>query len=597
MPLINLQNISIAFGGPGILDSVSLQIERGERVCLLGVNGTGKSTLLRICAQELIPDNGEVVFESGVRVAFLPQKVPADEPGSIREVVGRGVGNDGADHALGIDRAISQMSLDGAADFNKLSGGQKRRVFLARALANEPELLLLDEPTNHLDIDSIMFLENFLSRFTGTVLFVTHDRSFIMRMATRIVELDRGILRNWNCGYEQYLERKEALLDAEEKQNAHFDKKLAQEEAWIRRGIKARRTRNEGRVRTLLNMREERRRRRERTGDVKMMLQEAEKTGKLVVDARNVTFAYDTQTILSNVTLTIQRGDRIGIMGANGSGKTTLINILLGAILPHEGTVRMGVRPQIAYFDQLRDQLDENKTVWENVCDDGDTVMINGRRRHIIGYLEDFLFAPERAKSPITSLSGGERNRLLLAKLFTKPSNVLVFDEPTNDLDITTLELLEELLLEYSGTILLVSHDRTFLNNVVTCTLAIENDGSVKEYVGGFDQWHAVRQEKARQTKSRAPKEDSSHARRAAVPKKRKLSYKQTRSLEVLPAEIEQMELECEQINADMAKPEVYQKEGEILRLKQRLADLAEALARKYDTWESLEQIAREVAE
>ena len=482
MALLSLRDIRVAFGGPSLLDGASLQIEPGDRICLLGRNGTGKSTLLKVVNGEIAPDEGEIVRQQGVTVALIPQEIPPGLSGTVRDVVSGGSG-------MAAEKAISRLGLSPGADFGTLSGGMQRRVLIARALARESDILLLDEPTNHLDIDGIAWLENFLLREARTLLFVTHDRMFLRKLATRIVELDRGRLRDWACDYDTYLERREADLSAETAQRSRFDKRLAEEETWIRRGVKARGTRNEGRVRALERMREERRARREQVGTVRMETQRAVPSGRLVVEALGVEVGYGDRPVVRDFSTTILRGDRVGVIGPNGSGKTTVLRVLLGELSPRVGTVRLGTRLTVAYSDQLREGLDEEKTVAENLGDGSDTVTVNGRPRHVIGYLQDVLFTPDRARSPVRVLSGGERNRLQLAKLFTKPFNLLVLDEPTNDLDIETLDLLEDLLLEYAGTLLLVSHDRAFLNNVVTSTLVIAGDGTVAEYVGGYDDW------------------------------------------------------------------------------------------------------------
>src|SRR4051812_18409571 len=495
MALLSLRGVSLAFGGPKLLDRVDLQIERGERVCLLGRNGEGKSTLLRLIQGVISPDEGEVIRRQGIRIARLTQEVPEGQGGSVAEEVAEGLEVAGhtsrADYR--VDAVISRMGLDGDSRFSDLSSGMKRRVLLAKTLVHDPDILLLDEPTNHLDIEAIRWLEDTLLRQGGTLIFVTHDRVFLGRLATRIVELDRGHLYDWACDYPTFLKRKEDLLASEERQNALFDKKLAQEETWIRKGIEARRTRNEGRVRALKAMREARTQRRERQGTARLQVQEAERSGSLVIEAKGVEFGYGDRSVVKDVTTAIMRGDKVGIIGPNGAGKTTLLRLLLGQLPPRSGTIRLGTNLELAYFDQLKATLDDDKTVQQNISD-YDTIPINGQSRHVLGYLQDFLFPPDRSRSLVRFLSGGERSRLLLAKLFTRPSNILVLDEPTNDLDIETLELLESLLVDYQGTVLLVSHDRAFLNDVVTSTLAIEDDGRVKEYDGGYDDYVRQRQ-------------------------------------------------------------------------------------------------------
>ncbi len=597
MALLSLRDVSLAFGGPKLLDGVNWQIERGDRVCLLGRNGEGKSTLLKLIEGGLKPDEGEVIRQQGLQIARLPQEVPEGRGGSVAEEVAAGLGEEVTGPDYRVDAVLSRMSLDGSAVFSALSSGMKRRVLLARSIVGEPDILLLDEPTNHLDIESIRWLEETLMRYGGTLVFVTHDRAFLSRLATRIAELDRGRLDDWACDYPTFVERKEQLLAAEERQAALFDKKLAQEEVWIRKGIQARRTRNEGRVRALKAMREERRKRRERQGTARLQAQEADRSGQLVIEAKGAGFGYSTgdgegRTVLRDLTTTIMRGDKIGIIGPNGSGKTTLLRLLLGELAPGEGTIRHGTNLNVAYFDQLKTTLDEEKTVQQNVSE-YDTIAIGDQRRHIIGYLQDFLFPPERSRTLVKFLSGGERSRLLLAKLFTKPSNVLVLDEPTNDLDIETLELLESLLVDYQGTVLLVSHDRAFLNDVVTSTLAIEADGQVKEYDGGYDDY-------LRQRKSEAPIEVKSAAAPEAPPsakqaadRPRKLSNKEQRELQELPARIESLELARAGLHDAMAEPDFYRKDGAaIAEAKSRLETLESELAAAYERWEALEGMA-----
>jgi ATP-binding cassette subfamily F protein uup len=592
----------------------------------MGRNGSGKSTLMKLISGELAPEGGEISRQQGLRVALVSQEVPEGITGTLFDVVAGGMGNAAellaeyhhVSHLLSngggeedlkrleslqkelevtggwslhqeVERILGRLSLDPDAEFSTLSGGTKRRALLARALVSNPDILLLDEPTNHLDIDTIVWLEEFLLKNVRTVLFVTHDRAFARRLANRIAELDRGHLYAFSCGYDAFTERREALLEAEITRQALFDKKLAQEEAWIRQGIKARRTRNEGRVRELKKLREERRQRRERLGSVKMQLQEAERSGALVVEAEGVTFGYDGQTIINDLTTIITRGDRVGIIGPNGSGKTTLLRLLLGELAPQQGELKLGTRREVLYFDQMREQLDPDKTVQENVGEGNDTLIINGKPRHIIGYLQDFLFSPERARSPVRILSGGERNRLLLAKLFTKPSNLLVMDEPTNDLDAETLDLLEDLLMEYAGTLLLVSHDREFLNNVVTGTLAVSGNGEVREYVGGYDDW--LRQAAAEAPAAPAMNIPAQPARPVPQAERpRKLTFKEARELEVLPEQIAALEEEQERLHETLADPEFYRNAGtDVAKLTARLEELERELAGDYRRWEELE--------
>ncbi|QTA81750.1 putative ABC transporter, ATP-binding protein [Desulfonema limicola] len=600
MALLSIRNITIGFGGSLLLDNVNLQVHQGERICLLGRNGTGKSTLIKLINGDIEPDSGEISFLQSTSSALLTQEVPQELKGKVFEIVSQGIKN--TDNSPGYEEwqirqkaesILSRMELDPDPLFENLSAGLKRRVLLARALVNEPDILLLDEPTNHLDIDSIGWLEDFLIRYVKTLVFVTHDRMFLKKLATRILELDRGKLGSWDCDYQTFLDRREAELEAENNQNHQFDKKLAKEEEWIRKGVKARRTRNEGRVRELQKMREQRRERRSQVGSVKMLAQEARRTGKLVMEASNISFFYNGLPVIKDFSTTIMRGDRVGIIGPNGSGKTTLLNLLLGHISPAQGEIRHGTHLEAAYFDQLRLQLDENKTVQENVGDGNDNVIINNKPRHIIGYLQDFLFSPERSRSPVSILSGGERNRLLLAKLFTKPSNVLVLDEPTNDLDAETLELLEELLMVYQGTVLLVSHDREFLNNVVTGTLAFESNGVINEYVGGYDDWLKYRKEDDFKTGKKVKQaEKKEKLPKPGKDKPRKLSFKENRELEALPKLIEDIEKKQAQIHEAMSDPGFYQKSGqEIADAKNSLERIEQELAKAYERWEYLESL------
>ena len=488
-----------------------------------------------------------------------------------------------------VEAVITRMALQPDADVATLSAGMKRRVLLAKALVRNPDILLLDEPTNHLDIDAIAWLEEFLLRYTGTFLFVTHDREFLRRLATRIIELDRGRLTSWSCSYETYLKRKEAALDAETQQHAEFDKKLAKEEVWIRTGIKARRTRNEGRVRSLEKLRDIRRARRDQLGEARMEIQEAEASGRMVIEAKNIVFSYGRHPIVSDLSTFIMRGDRIGLIGPNGSGKTTLLRLLLGELQPQAGTIRHGTNLEVNYFDQLHAQLDNDLSVRDNVSGGAESVLINGKKKHIIGYLEDFLFTPEQAAEPVARLSGGERNRLLLARLFTKPSNVLVMDEPTNDLDLETLELLESLLDEYPGTLLLVSHDREFLNNVVTSTLVLEGEGKVKEYAGGYDDWLRQRQPPPPDAEPVA-----AEAKPSRTPKQRprRLTYQEQRKLEALPEQIVILETKLNELHRTMADPAFYRREpAEIVKAKTQLQSLEKEIAEAYQRWEELEKL------
>jgi ABC transport system ATP-binding/permease protein len=601
MALLSLQEVSVRFGGPFILDRVSLQIERGERACLLGRNGAGKSTLLKLINGELIPDSGDVVRQKGLRTAYLSQEIPGDLHGTVFDIVLDGLRDpdrskpqDVIDHDWEkhhqVEKAISLVQLDADSEFQTLSSGLKRRVLLARGLVRQPEILLLDEPTNHLDIASIDWLEGFLLRYKGTIFFVTHDRMFLKRIANRIIELDRGKLFDWACDYQSFLLRKQALLDAEEKQRAVFDKKLAQEEIWLRQGVKARRTRNEGRVRALEKMRAVRRERRMVTGTVRMTTHETERSGAKIIQVKNLGYGYDDTFVVKDFSTTIMRGDKVGIIGPNGSGKTTLIRLLLGELSPRKGTVHHGTNLQISYFDQLRAQLEENKSVYDNVGEGNDFITLNGKQRHVMGYLQDFLFSPDRARISASVLSGGERNRLLLARLFTRPSNVLVMDEPTNDLDIETLELLEELLVDYNGTLLLVSHDRAFLNNVVTSTIVFEGEGEVNEYVGGYDDW--LRQKKQVEKVSNGRTDGKPELTGRVCERPRKLSYKEKRDLAALPGRVEALEAEQDRLHQTMSDPLFYQiHKDEIVSIKAQLSTVDTELVATYQLWETLEKL------
>lgn len=598
MALITITDISIRFRGPNLFEGVSCQIDEGQRIGLLGRNGAGKTTFMRMICGDLEPDTGQIVRHENATVSLLPQDVPKELGGTIRDVVAKGISPEPfdtsnrweADHA--VDRILSQMELDAEAKFDSLSSGMKRRVLLAQCLVNSPKVLVLDEPTNHLDVDTIEWLEQFLQRWPGTILFVTHDRMFLQRIANRILEIDQGQLFDWSCDYETFLTRKESELAAQEKQDALFDKKLAEEEAWIRQGIKARRTRNEGRVKALKEMRRIRSERRDRPGKVQLDIQQGQRSGNLIAEVKKISFAYDAQPIVRDFSTLIMRGDKIGIIGRNGAGKTTLLRLMLGELQAQDGSVRLGTNLQIAYFDQMRAQLNESATVQENVSDGYDTININGSSRHVIGYLQDFLFSPERARTEVRFLSGGERNRILLAKLFAKPANVLVMDEPTNDLDAETLELLEERLIDFQGTLLLVSHDRAFLNNVVTSTIVFEG-ASVHEYVGGYDDWQ--RQKQVLEEKQKPPQPNKAKQKPAASdsPSKRRLSFKEKKELEQLPQVIEKLELEQQEIHNDMASENFYKQSGDIIAQAQdRLSKIEAELSECYARWEELESIS-----
>ncbi|MDA0733446.1 MAG: ATP-binding cassette domain-containing protein [Chloroflexi bacterium] len=622
-----MQGISLSFIGVLLFDGVNLTIERGEKVGLVGRNGSGKSTLLRLIEGSVKPDSGVISVQKGVHFAYLSQEVPNDLPGTVFDVVASGSREyldlialnpppsarlldegapplqeelDGIYQNLDmegvwykreqISKSLSQLGVDAGHTFNSLSAGLKRQVLLKRALVSEPDILLLDEPTNHMDIDSIRELELMMVRFTGALIFVTHDRMFLQRIATRIVEIDRGRLFDQTCDYETFLVRRNADHEAEETKNALFDRKLQQEEHWVRGGIKARRTRNEGRVRELEGMREIRSSRRDRPGKVKMEAQEAERSGTLVAKADDIGFNYGDTQVISSFSTTILKGDRIGILGPNGSGKTTLLRLLLGMLSPVTGTIRLGTNLQISYSDQLLEQLDENKTAIENVCEGNDTVTVNGKTRHIIGYLRDFLFSSDQARSLVSVFSGGERKRLMLARLFTQPSNLLVLDEPTNDLDIETLDLLEDLLINYTGTILLVSHDRTFINNIVTSTVVFEGGSVVKEYVGGYDDWLRQRPQEAKPIRASAIKQSASLAQ---APRARlKFGFSQQKELDALPQTIESHEKEQQELFQPMGDPEHYKKDrADIVATNDRLDELKRLLAEAYARWEELEQL------
>ncbi len=602
MALLNLQNISLHLGSKAVLDGIDIQIHEGEKISLLGCNGAGKSTVMKLINGDIECDSGKIIREKGLKTSLLPQGVPSDINGTVYHVLAGGIHlqHDDNIHMDGmeeqkarrqIDRIISLLSLDTDLLFENLSAGMKRRVLLGRALVCDPDVLLLDEPTNHLDIDTIRWLEDFLLRYTKTVFFVTHDRSFMKKLANRIIELDRGKLFDWKCDYTTFLQRKEAWLEAEETRNALFDKKLSREEAWIRQGIKARRTRNEGRVRALKKMREERSQRRELAGAVRMEIQKSESSGKIVIDAGNISFGYTEDVIIRDFSTMIERGDRIAIIGPNGCGKSTLIKLLLGELPPLSGFIKTGARIETAYFDQMRDRFDVNRTVRENVTDGNEIIDFNGRSRHVIGYLQDFLFPPAMADVKVEVLSGGEKNRLLLAKLFTRPFNFLVMDEPTNDLDIETIELLEEILMDYKGTLLLVSHDRSFIENVATCVFAFEGDGVVREYAGGYEDW----QRKTEEEKKRfVPKEPAAVPAepRGSKPVKKKLSFRENALLESIPALIEEKENRKKEIISLLSDPALYRDNGaKVAEIREELAAVEHELESLFVRWEELESL------
>ena len=625
MAIISYRNLTVSFGGPLLLDDVGISIEKKERICLLGRNGEGKSTLLRILSGQVIPDKGESERLPNFRVAKLDQEIPVGVQGSIFDVVAEGLGEKAdilraynqaslqldekpEDEKLAdeVDRLQSELdrtdgwSLDHKVasiidrvgltqeqSFATLSGGNKSRALLARTLVGEPHVLILDEPTNHLDFEGIQWLEKFLQKAEFAVLFVSHDRSFIRFVATRILELDRGKLTSWTCGYDKFLERKADLLSAEEKQNAVFDKKLAEEEVWIRKGIQARRTRNEGRVRALFKLREERSDRREQQGKSTISSNKGQTSGRKVISIKDLEFGWDEQTLIKNFSTTIWRGDKIGVVGLNGSGKSTLLKLLLKKLEPKQGSIEHGTKLDVAYFDQHKEILNDSLSVAENVAPNGDTVTINGYSKHILSYLKDFLFLPETARGPVKMLSGGERARVLLAKFFLQPANLLVLDEPTNDLDIETIELLEERLLQFDGTLLLVSHDRDFLNNVVNATFAMDGKGGVTEYAGGCDRW-LEEQEEAKNSSNRAkPRVIENNE------KPRKLLNKEKEALIELPKKIEKMEAERDQITAIMQSPDYYRNpKSDPADDQASLEKLEKKIAISYSQWEELEAIA-----
>jgi ATP-binding cassette subfamily F protein uup len=598
MSLFNLLDVNLSFGGPAVLDKVNFQVDPGERVCLLGRNGAGKSTLMSVISGETKPDRGDVFRQPGSLFTRLTQEVPAQLDGTVLEIVTSGLRPQAAheedwERDVLVHDLIDHLQLSPDAKFDELSGGLKRRALLGRALATKPDLLLLDEPTNHLDLDSILWLEEFLLSEKITLFFVTHDRAFLRRLATRIVELDRGRLSGWACDYDTYLIRKEEVIAAEEKQAAAFDKKLAQEEVWIRKGVRAQRSRAQGRIHALMKMRADRSARRAKVGNVNMKLTEAEKSGVKVIDVENMSFSYPNGRLLvRDFTTTLMRGDKIGIIGPNGAGKSTLIKLLLGQMAPSSGTISQGSQLEFLYFDQMRAQIDDNKTVADNIAGGNETVTIDGRTKHVISYLQDFLFTPDRARTPARVLSGGERNRLLLARLFTKPANVLVMDEPTNDLDAETLDLLEDLLVAYTGTLLIVSHDRDFLDNVVTSTLVFEGDGRIGDYNGGYADWVREKEKMALAAARMPAKLPPAQGSPAKSAPSRKLTNKERKELDELPAQIEAFETEQAKLGAKMADPVFYQQErGAAADVKARLDELERRHAVAFTRWEELEAI------
>ncbi|HRJ51835.1 MAG TPA: ATP-binding cassette domain-containing protein [Candidatus Thiothrix moscowensis] len=599
MAILTLRNIHLENGDNRLFDSIDLSIEPGERLCLVGRNGTGKSTLMKLLCREVSADDGELIHSPDLKIARLQQDVPHGTDVRVFDIVAQGLTDlhpeDAWQVQWKVDTVLSRLQLDGEATFESLSGGWKRRALLARALVAEPDLLLLDEPTNHLDIPAIEWLENFLLGYKGTLLFVSHDRAFVQKLATRIIELDRGRLTSWLGTFQQYQERKQAALEAEAQQAALFDKRLAEEEVWIRQGIKARRTRNEGRVRRLEAMREEFRQRRNLQGKVQAQIGQADASGKVVIAATDLCYAWASkQPLIQHFSTTVMRGDKIGIIGANGVGKTTLIKLLLGQIQPDSGKLELGTRLQTAYFDQHRAQFDGEKNLRDNLAPGSDFVEINGQKRHIISYLQDFLFTPLQIQKPVKVLSGGERNRLLLARLFAQPSNLLVLDEPTNDLDAETLELLEELLIEYQGTLLLISHDRSFLNSVVTRSIVFEND-SIGEYAGGYDDWLLQRPEPVVEKSAAKPEKPAEKPKADAKPAgKKKLSFKEQRELEQLPARLEQLEADMSTLQALMGTAAFYQQDSATITAKQaELAKLEAELEQAFARWEELEQMSQ----
>ncbi len=628
MPLIRLNNVAIAYGTHALLENAEFQLDKGERIGLLGRNGEGKSTLLKIIAGSILPDSGEIWRQPELKISWLEQSPELNEDDSVYDVVASGLGNlgqliveyhellthmDGGEHALKalgklqqqletnngwhfqqrVETTLSKLNLSPDIKVSSLSGGWKRRVSLARALVIDPDVLLLDEPTNHLDFESIIWLEEQVLAFQGAVMFITHDRSFLQKLATRIVDLDRGKLVSWPGNYQDYCRRKAAVLLDELNQNAEFDKKLAREEVWIRQGIKARRTRNEGRVRALQKLRAERAERRSPHGETRLKLSHGEASGKKVIEAVDISFRYQEKIIISHFSTVIERGDKIGLIGPNGAGKSTLLKILLKQLEPDSGSVELGTRLQVAYFDQLREQLDPELSVADSIADGNEFLEIDGNKKHVMSYLSDFLFAPARARSPVKSLSGGEKNRLLLARLFTKPANLIIMDEPTNDLDLETLEILEEKLVAYQGTLLLVSHDRTFLDNVVTGVFVFEGGGVINEYIGGYADWFKLEAQKRKDLESASKLSTENSKKEKTRPRQpKKLGFKEQRELESLPNLIDELETRQSELNHQINETAFYKQDQQtITSILNELEEITQKLEQSYQRWEELDAL------
>ncbi|MCF6765305.1 ATP-binding cassette domain-containing protein [Thiotrichales bacterium 19S3-7] len=624
MALVSFDKVSLNYADQILLDQISFTINHNERICIIGRNGAGKSSLLKLVQGILKPDNGQIIYQQNLKIHTLEQEVPQSTTGSIFDVVLAGLGeiakilldyetlikqpqlneadyqtllalqeaieaNNAWDLTHRVEKILSKLNLDGQLTFSALSGGLKRRVLLAKALVSQPDLLLLDEPTNHLDIESIQWLEEFLNDYEGSILFISHDRVFLDKLARRILELDRGHLIDFSGNYEQFITHKEHLLDIEQTHNALFDKKLQQEEKWIRQGIKARRTRNEGRVRALEAMRQKRSQRRQLQGHTKLTQAQSERSGKSVIVADNISFQYNNNHLFKNFSIEIQRGDKIGILGPNGCGKSTLINVLLENLQPSEGSVSLGSNLEIAYFDQLRNQLNEQLSIIDNIAQGSEYIELNNKKKHVLSYLSDFLFTPVRARTPVKALSGGEKNRALLAKVLSKPNNFLILDEPTNDLDIETLEILEMMLVDYPGTLILVSHDRKFINHIVTSSIVFEGDGIIEEYIGGYDDW--LRQRKSPQ-KIQNQTKNTNPIQKKLNKQPQKLSYQQKKQLETLPSEIEAIEAKIQKITETLSEPSFYQNDPQLIKDTQlNLTELQTQLEKLYHTWAELEAL------